>query len=185
MRKILKIALLLFFILESVHSQTVTNHGTTLNSSSEWRFQFDTRTIPSIGKSLDGVRLSIAMSNNVMIVGSTNLVHCRMDNMSTNGVELDGSMSMHPAAAFVISNSFGKMFLLQPDPAREISCIGTIHLSAGKSCEWDAPIEIGKDIGSGVYYITAKQSLYIPLNSTNNPGGAIVSNSLKVSVKRR
>jgi hypothetical protein len=61
----------------------------------------------------------------------------------------------------------------------------TIHLSAGKSYEWDAPLEISKDIGSGVYSLNAKQSFYIPLNSTNNPGGVIVSNALKVRVKRQ
>jgi hypothetical protein len=125
--KILTIASLLFFIHESVHSQTVTNQGAPFNNTNVWQFKFDTRTIPSLGASLDEVRFSIALSNNVIIVGSTNFIHCRIDNVSTNGVVLNGSMFMRPAATFVISNNLGQMFFLQPDPSREISSKGTIH----------------------------------------------------------
>ena len=136
------------------------------------------------GKPVMGVQLSIATSNSVMAAGSTNVVHCQIKNLSTNGIEIDRAMSLLPETSFFITSGSRKFFKLKPYASLDGSAISGIHIKAGEIYEWFAPVEIGREIGSGNYELKAALWIIIPLNDTNNPGGELVSNSLKMRVRR-
>ncbi|MDR3576417.1 MAG: hypothetical protein P4L50_21320 [Anaerolineaceae bacterium] len=152
---------LIGFALENGHAQVSTN----------W------------GKPLYGVQLSISLSNSVMTTGATNVLRCWINNASTNKIDIfRDAVSFSPATSFLITNDSGKSFELIP--AITYSSISAIHIKPGEVYEWSALAVVGKEVSPGDYELKGVQWMYIPLNETNNPGGDLISNALKVRVRR-
>lgn len=136
------------------------------------------------GKPLYGTQLSISLSNCVMTLGSTNTLHCWIKNSSTNDVEIWREMSSLPELGCYITNSSGKAYELSSAGPHGGSHISDIHLNAGEIYECFFPVELAKGISPGDYEFKAVEWMYVPLNNTNNPGGFLESNVLKVHIRR-
>jgi len=144
----------------------------------------EAQTITNWSAPLYGVRLSIASSGSVMVVGSTNMLHCWIYNSSTSNIEIDMSMSLRPSMVFCVTNNLGKSYTLEPDSEREFGQISAMHLAAGKTYEWSAPVIIGKSIPAGVYHLTGKQIVFVrPEIATNYFGVLMRPNTLEVKIK--
>ena len=137
--------------------------------------------ITNWGAPFYGVQLSIASSNTIMLPGSTNTLHCWIKNSSTNSIDMFRAPSLLPATSFLITNVSGLSFRLKPND--EESGISGIEIKSGKTIEWFVPLEIGRNVESGNYDLKATQWVIVLLNGTNNPGGAMESNILKVRIK--
>ena len=92
--------------------------------------------------------------------------------------------TLYPETCFFLTNNSREFFKLGPLEDRSEVGISGVEIYPGENYEWHTPIKMGKEVGSGDYVLKAKIWIFIPLNATNNPGGELISNSLKVRIKR-
>jgi hypothetical protein len=133
------------------------------------------------GQSVNGVELSISLSNNVIPLGSTTRLQCRVKNSSTNFITW-GVLS--PAQGFTVSltNNLGKAYRLTPDESKFtiISYSSTCEVEAGETYECSVPIVIGKNVEPGNYQLEANQHFLI---RGKRPSHELTSNLLDVQIK--
>jgi hypothetical protein len=88
------------------------------------------------------VFLSISLSNTVLVVGSTNALHCRLVNQSTNKI------AYWTGTFACLTGQTTNNYQLLPDlnPSRAKSGIGFPSLAVGKVSEWDLPFVIDQNV---------------------------------------
>jgi hypothetical protein len=137
------------------------------------------KTITDWGESVHKVHLSIALSNNIIDIGSTMTLSAKIENASTNVIRL---IETGPLTDFVIviTNGSGNVYKLSPDNTRRPTYYRlTISLQPGEIRDWSLLATIGKDIEPGDYILKASKSF----SSIGGDGGELVSNLLKVQIK--
>jgi hypothetical protein len=127
------------------------------------------------GESADGVRLSIALSNNIINVGVVKIT-ATIQNSSTNEIQLDEYMAMSDFDVY-LANSSGKAERLSPPKPLSGSRVPII-LKPEDSRSWLIPVTIGSEFKSGDYVIKASRSY-----RENGIWLVMQSNFLNVSIK--
>jgi uncharacterized lipoprotein YajG len=138
------------------------------------------------GNAVEGVQLSVSLTNNIVAVGSTMALSARIKNSSTNPISV---YVKDPRSDFevYITNKSGKVFKISPDPDTNspvYAIFAPIFINAGESHEWIIPETIGKDVASGDY--TLKVTKRVGKNGSFGKNGNyfdLVSNSLDVQIK--
>jgi hypothetical protein len=129
------------------------------------------------GKAVMGARLSIAVSNNIIVADSKILLTCRTKNTSTNEVIITVS---DPRAMFEVSliGVSGKTYELN-DPTSIDVFMNTLYtLKSNEIYACNVPIQIEKSIEPGNYKIRVRQTISIERNRYE-----LVSNLLEVQIK--
>jgi hypothetical protein len=151
------------------------------------------QSVTNWGESVNGVQLSISLSNNILSAGSSSSVQCRIRNLSTNTI---GWWVVEPTQGFnvFLTDSSGKIYRLTPLP---ITNSVTAHITYSFACKveeggtygYQTPINIGKSIKFGNYQLKANQYFYQlePKDYFHIVGKRqareLISNSLEVQVK--
>lgn len=139
------------------------------------------------GPTIQGVRLSITMTNSVVELGTTNIVVAVITNFSTNFIELGvygGSGGTGTAFDFdpVLTNGDGKLYHLvppPPNPLQERSHTGAgMPMHPGEQCVWLLSVPFGKAIEPGDYMLQATRGFTL-----NESHLKLESNLLKVRIK--
>jgi hypothetical protein len=130
--------------------------------------------------SVPGVRLAIALTNNVLVPGSTTLLKCWITNSSTSGLVLErspgeGSTGQYRFEVW-LSAEGGKEYVLIPGLGGAGSRMAEA-ISRGEVRSYHVPLPIAADIPSGRYKLRAKRALTTPTRPQ------LLSNSLDVQVK--
>lgn len=139
------------------------------------------------GTPVNGVQLSISLTNDVLTIDSTNTVFVHIKNVSTNMVYIAGIDPMH--TTLFLTNSSGKSYKLTPDfihSGRYISIPSNFYqytqrLNAAEIYDGTVPAVVGKNIELGNYELKAIQHFVIGDNKDNLH--ELESNVLKVRIK--
>ena len=134
----------------------------------------DSVTFTNWGESIEGVQMSIAITNNIIADSSQILIKAEIRNSSTNIIQL---VELPPEEAFVVTSTsdYGTIYLTPfPDSDRYLMAKRT-DLKPGESRDWNIPVTSGNN-GDG-YYDTLKATRNF---SIDNSVYVLVSNSLKV-----
>jgi hypothetical protein len=127
-------------------------------------FQSDAGSLARLWKIQGAVKFSVMSSNKTMMVGSTNLVHCRLENSSTNKIQIlfdkptfsnliiMDTPVQHPVDIKKIR------FLLPQQPRR----LENHSLNVGEAYEWDEPIIIGDNIKPRNYRLSIVVPILMP-----------------------
>jgi hypothetical protein len=142
------------------------------------------QSVTNWGESVNGVQLSISLSNNILAAGSSTTVHYRVKNSSTNTVGW-GVVNATQGFAVFLTNSAGKIYRLTPAPDTNSEVISVNYalvrkVKAGGSCEGSVPIVVGKEIKPGNCQLEAIQYFFI---GGKRPRHELVSNLLEVHIK--
>jgi hypothetical protein len=139
-----------------------------------------TNTTTNWGEPVCGVQMSITTTNNVIAVGSTIVLHCRIKNSSTNVVAM-GSTGQ-PIYDFNISlvDSSGKLHDLRPKDKfpRPFFMNTLIGINSGEIYECDIPLRIDSDIPAGNSKFKVTRSI-----SIQKKWYALISNLLEIQIK--
>ena len=111
----------------------------------------------------ESMQFSMTVSNKIMVVGSTNFVHCRIQNISSNRIVFDNIS--HPAALPVIPGirlegvNVTRSGWSLPEQSKTLE---SHFLDAGKEYEWDESVVIGNDFKPGHYELGIWKLFSIP-----------------------
>jgi hypothetical protein len=136
----------------------------------------NSQTATNWGMKVQGVQLSIAISNNIIDIGATIVMSAQIRNLSTNIIHM---VETGPVTDFdvLLTNNSGKFYKLTPK-----QLINTyrfpVDLNPGESRDWVMPVTIGKDIELGNYTLKATRPFYI-----GKSGFELESNLLNVQIK--
>jgi len=136
------------------------------------------------GAAVAGVHLTIALTNNVLSAGSTNIVHCVFKNSSTNDIHLErtGYLEVDCSAISLIDPS-GKIYDLRPHIPFKINfSSGFITIPSGEMYECDIQIQIPNEAKTGKYKLNAIWRFTIA-NNGKFTEKEVVSNLLKIEIK--
>lgn len=136
------------------------------------------------GESVNGVQLSISLSNNILAADSSMMVQYRVKNSSTNTIGW-GVVNATQGFAVFLMNSTGNNYRLTPEPDTNSEVIDLTYVlyrkvKAGGSYAGSVPIVVGKEIKPGNYQLEAIQSFFI---GGKRPRHELVSNLLEVHIK--
>jgi hypothetical protein len=132
------------------------------------------------GESLHGVRWATALTNSVIVLGSTNVFfQCRVQNLSTNVIYLD--IPAWGGTSLFLTNQSGKAYELTEHPSgiddyRDYSP----ELKPGEIYEWAVPIRASTNVAIGDYHIVATREFFV-LDGIRDK---LVSKDLKVKIVR-
>jgi hypothetical protein len=129
---------------------------------------------------LPGARLAIALTNNVLIAGSSALLKCWITNNSANPLVMikspgEGTPEQYRFEVWLKTEG-GSVHVLIPAPGDVGSRMGD-GVDRGEVRSYTVPLPIAADIPPGHYKLRAKRKLIFP------QGAQLVSNALDVQVK--
>jgi uncharacterized membrane protein len=136
--------------------------------------------VKSWGKSIEGVQLSITLSNNLIATGSRATIVAEINNSSTNDIYIGESSYNNRDFKVFLESSDGKLFKLTPNltPGEQISSrMIRRRLKPGESHNWNILVTIGKNIEPGDYMLKATRNVIIDHRSLD-----LTSNPLKVRI---
>lgn len=139
----------------------------------------DPQTVTNWGKSVCGVQLSVALSNNIVAVGSAITVHCWIRNSSTNVVTTHSFGQ--PRYDFDVSliDDSGKVYDLTPERSPQDIFFNTfIGIDPNKIYESDILLQLDKQIQPGNYELKVTRGILI-----QRKGYGLESNLLEVQIK--
>ena len=130
------------------------------------------------GESVKGVQLSITLSNNVILRGSTTYITATIRNSSANVITI---VETGPLAGFdvLLTSSAGKLYKLKNHIRVKGRKETMLKLQPGGSYDWAIAATISKDIEAGEYMLQAIRRYWL----NDGPVDDLKSNSLKVQVK--
>jgi hypothetical protein len=136
---------------------------------------------PVPAPSLAGVRLAIALTNNVLIAGSNTLLSCWLTNNSAGGLSLEkvGALENAPESySFQIwlKAGDGKEYALTRDTSNGMVSSRAERIKRGEVRSYRLCLPIAADIPPGRYQLTLKRELH-------GPGTEVLSNILDVRVE--
>jgi len=135
--------------------------------------------LTNIGASVNGVTLSIDLSNRVVALDSTIWLSARIKNASTNVITVNEAHIETDFTVFLASGS-GKIYKrITPEPSSQFYRTFEMDIAAGDAHDWRIPVIIPKDTGPGDYTLVATRHFYYRDDSRFE----LVSNSLKVQIK--
>ena len=135
--------------------------------------------LTNFGESINGVTLSVDLTNRVIGVDSTMRLPARIKNASTNVISLDEADILSDFTVFLARDS-GKIYKqLTPKPSGHYYRTFEMNIAAGKAFDWNIPLIIVKDIEPGEYMLVATRRFWIGKSSYE-----LVSNMLKVQITK-
>jgi hypothetical protein len=129
------------------------------------------------GKSVQGVQLSIAMTNNVVEPGTSIWVATVITNTSTNAVRVIQT-GRETDYDLLLANRTGKTYNLTPKFA--LGSRSRLFINPGKGYSLTIPVTIASNIASGDYALTASRHFYL-----SNLDLKLESNPLRVEVRQK
>jgi len=136
----------------------------------------DSQTITNWGESVNGVQLSIALNTNVLVVGKSSVLHCRIKNTFSDIAYLVNEPAQD-MDILLISDSGKKYELVRPYDGPYAGNVPH-ELKSNQTIECDMPLQLDKSIEPGSYSLKALVSM-----ESLEGGYQPVSNLLKVEVK--
>jgi hypothetical protein len=130
----------------------------------------------TLGKNIEGVHLSITLSNNLINIGSEFFLYAEIENLSTNPIDLVET-GAKTDFDILITNSSGKSYNLTPR-VRSNTLRLIIKILPFKNEKWSIPVSIGKDISPGPYKLTASREFGL-----NHKYFDLMSNPLDIQIK--
>ena len=131
------------------------------------------------GKAVQGVRLSITMTNSVVQSGSSSIIVAVITNCSTNFVELGVT---NPEVDFdpILTDGSGKVLHLiaRPPPPLLTRSSTVMTMNPGEQCVWVLSVPFGNGIAPGGYTLQASRGF-----KTSDGSFKLESNPLKIQVK--
>jgi uncharacterized lipoprotein YajG len=141
--------------------------------------QYQSKEVTKWGNAVEGVQLSVSLTNNIIVVGSTITLSAQIKNLSTNSITV---YVKDPRSDFVVyvTNKSGKVFKLSPEPdnSATYAIVFPISINSGESRVWSIPVTVGKDIELGNYALKVTKRF-----ERNGNYFELVSNSLDVQIK--
>jgi hypothetical protein len=135
------------------------------------------------GETICGTQLSVGLSNNIALVGSTITLTERIRNQSVNVVWLNPTTS----ETYVLANLAGKKYRLMPtDDGNPVKLFINNSepkpeaINAEEIKEWSVKLMVGKDIEPGDYELKSVRSIITESNQVHT----LTSNSLDMKVAR-
>ena len=152
-----------FLLVNEVRSQSITN----------W------------GESVNGVQMSIALSNSVFSVGSLTAIECVVKNSSSSLVVFAGDPDQDMQIILVAES--GTIYNLSRFPSSFHPGGGPgVGLQAKEIKNYSFPIAVAKDFEPGSYKIKAEIKIRMPLENTNQVTRfsfrKVVSNSVALQI---
>jgi hypothetical protein len=129
------------------------------------------------GNAVMDVRLSIGLSSNIVQAGSRIFIYTRIENMSTNTINLKPAHTI----VYTLTNGFGITYQLNPI-YRAVSLRRrppAFFVKPGGIRTWHDAIEFKKEIGTGDYLI---EPITRDITCTSNKTYSVISNSLKIKI---
>jgi hypothetical protein len=130
----------------------------------------------SWGKPVQGVRLSITLSNDIVAVGEETTLSAAITNSSTNSITLAVGFTV------LLTSDTGKIYQLVTPVLLQSGRVVEKNLEPGGSRSWNIPLKVRGDIKPGNYTLEATKSFSVS-NGRSFVGFRLVSNDLKVQVK--
>lgn len=138
------------------------------------------------GESVEGMQMSIALSNNVVKVGSTVCLQCLAQN-STNGIIIivgDPNLDMQ----IILADESGKTYDLSRFPGGgDRPGRDTGGLRSGETEKYIIPISITSNVHPGLYRLKAHLTLRVGTEDSNHKMifrfPKVFSNSMEVQIK--
>ncbi|HTB82831.1 MAG TPA: hypothetical protein VK742_04185 [Candidatus Sulfotelmatobacter sp.] len=125
-------------------------------------------------ESVQGVHLSIAISNSVIALGSTVIVFAKIQNASTNTIKMAEEGVLRDFDV-ILKDGFGKETKLSPDTSRWPRTFSkSVTIKPGETREWKIPVTINKEVFAGDYKLIV---------STKQLGYDLISNYIDVAVE--
>ncbi len=141
------------------------------------------QTVTNWGASVEGVQLSISLTNNVLARDSSTTVQFKVRNTSTNLIYWN---VVNPTQGFdvFLTNNVGDVYFLTPEQDTNSDIINIYYAMAfkvksGELRGGSVPIVIEKKIKPGKYQLEARQYIYILGKRQSHE---LVSNILEVQV---
>ena len=131
------------------------------------------------GESVQGVRMSITMTNKVVKTDSTISLEAVIKDYSTNAIAIEEIFM--PGDFFnvaLISDTGEKYDLIKPPI--QVRAVTFKTINPGEQCVWSLPVTFGRNIKPGDYTLQATRWFWV--KSTTNEF-KLESNSLKVQIK--
>ena len=129
------------------------------------------------GGAVQGVQMSVSLTNHVLAVGSKAALLAEIKNSSTNVVTVFVSDPIVNNFTVSLTNSEKTYIIAEPSGA--ISAIfPPINIPSGETRNWEVTLTIGKDVQPGDYTLKATRSF-----KTQGTDFQLVSNFLKVRVR--
>ena len=128
------------------------------------------------GESVQGVQLSVTMTNSDVRIGASATIGAVIKNQSTNDITLDISV---PALSFdvLITNGAGKSYHIITMPALILYPRHLVKIKPGRENGESIPVTFAEDIEPGDYILKATRKF-----TTKDGGFTLESNSIKVQV---
>ena len=127
------------------------------------------------GKSLQGVQLSISMTNRSVVAGSSSALVATVTNASRNVARLLVTLG-EPEVELLLTNASGLRYNLTPQPADSSRL--SFELEPGKTSVSTTQAVIGKNIAPGDYTLTGTRWFF-----ANGSNLKLESNPLKIQIK--
>lgn len=138
--------------------------------------------VPSWGDSVCGVQISIAATNKEFVTGSTVVLKCQINNLSTNVVGMRYTGLSEYDFSVSLWNDSGTLYDLKPDNSeipRPITTSTVIGINPNEIYKRDIPVYLGSSIPPGNYKLNVKVAI-----SVKKQWHALSSNSLEVQVTK-
>lgn len=131
------------------------------------------------GNSVEGVQLSVNVTNNMLQIGSRTAFVFYLTNSSTSIITIaQAQNSTSPEVAVELISESGKSYLLTPMPEEMPAALPPVSINVRELREWQLPLSIVEGVKAGDYIIKASVKYRTEVGRYLQ----LTSNSLKVSL---
>ena len=140
--------------------------------------QDQSKEVTKWGNAVEGVQLSVSLTNNVVGVGLTTTLLAQIRNISTNTITIIVSDTLVSDFTVYLTDNSKRIYKIAEPSGAVFAVSPPIDIGPGESHSWTIPLTIGKNIEPGNYILKASRHFRMKVADCE-----LVSNSLVVQIK--